>query len=87
METSVLQRLETLEKQNRRLKRAGLVAMVLAGGMLLIGQAKPQVQWKVEAERFSSSRTRTGRYEQSLAWRGTGHTSLSTTRQGRGARF
>jgi len=52
METSVLERLETLEKQNRRLKRAGLVVMVLAGATLLIGQAKPQVQWKVEAERF-----------------------------------
>ncbi len=50
METSVLERLETLEKQNRRLKRAGLVVMVLAGATLRIGQAKPQ--WKVEAERF-----------------------------------
>ena len=52
METSVHERLEKLEKQNRRLKRAGLVVMVLAGATLLIGQAKPQVQWKVEAERF-----------------------------------
>lgn len=50
METSVHERLEKLEKQNRRLKRAGLVVMVLAGATLLIGQAKPQ--WKVEAERF-----------------------------------
>lgn len=50
MEGSVLERLAKLERQNRRFKRAGLVAMVLAGATLLLGQATPQ--WKVEAERF-----------------------------------
>ena len=50
MEASVLQRLANLERQNRRFKRTGLAAMVLAGATLLIGQATPQ--WKVEAERF-----------------------------------
>lgn len=50
MDASVLERLENLERQNRRFKRAGLAAMVLAGATLLIGQATSQ--WKVEAERF-----------------------------------
>jgi hypothetical protein len=50
METSVLERLEKLERQNRRFKRAGLVVMLLAGATLLIGQAKSQ--WKAEAEMF-----------------------------------
>ncbi len=50
MEASMLERLEVLERQNRRLRRAGLVVMVLAGAALLIGQAQPK--WKVEAKRF-----------------------------------
>ncbi|MFQ5987098.1 MAG: hypothetical protein ACE5KQ_07050 [Thermoplasmata archaeon] len=46
----MLERLEILERQNRWLKRVGVVVMVLAGALLLIGQAQPK--WKIEAERF-----------------------------------
>ncbi len=50
MDASVLERLEKLERQNRGLKRAGLIVMVLAAATLLIGQAA--LQWKVEAQSF-----------------------------------
>ena len=50
MDASVLERLEKLERQNHRLKRAGLIVMVLAAATLLIGQAA--LKWKVEAQSF-----------------------------------
>ena len=34
-------RIERLERQNRRLKAAVLVPLVLAGGVVLMGQASP----------------------------------------------
>lgn len=54
----VLQRLQTLEKQNRRLKRSGLLVLVLVGSVLFIlsaakHQAMPTAATEiVEAQRF-----------------------------------
>ena len=48
--TAVVERLEKLEKQNRRLKQAGAVALILAAAVLLMGQASPNRT--VEANRF-----------------------------------
>ena len=39
---NVLERLEKLGKQNRRLKRAGLLALTAVGALLLMGQATPK---------------------------------------------
>jgi hypothetical protein len=47
--SQILTRLERVEKENRRLKRAGLAVLVLAGVVLLMGQARPN---RTEAERF-----------------------------------
>ncbi len=48
--TAVVERLEKLERQNRRMKQAGAVALVLAAAVLLIGQA-PRTRI-VEANEF-----------------------------------
>lgn len=48
--TSILVRLGQVETENRRLKRAGLGFLVLVGGLILMGQAKPNRT--IEAERF-----------------------------------
>ena len=50
MGASMLERLEMLERQNRWFKRVGLVALVLAGALLLLGQV--QTSPRVDAERF-----------------------------------
>jgi|HubBroStandDraft_5_1064220.scaffolds.fasta_scaffold219024_2 hypothetical protein len=47
----LLSRLESIERENRRLKQIGLVAIVLSTLMLLMGQAHPANQ-TVEAEKF-----------------------------------
>jgi hypothetical protein len=46
----ILARLEAVEKENRNLKRAGLVAALLVGLLLIMGQARPPRT--VEAEKF-----------------------------------
>jgi hypothetical protein len=48
---TIAERLEELEKQNRRMKRAGLFALAAASALLLMGQTAPQFR-TVEAERF-----------------------------------
>jgi hypothetical protein len=80
METSVLERLEKLEKQNRRIKRAGLAVMVFIGAALLSGQAS--VPWKIEAERFVL-RDSTGKVRGELGM--TGHGPLLTLYDNDGA--
>lgn len=47
---AVLARLDKLERQNRRLKQAGAVVLVLAAALLLMGQASPNRT--VEANEF-----------------------------------
>ena len=47
---AVMNRLERLEKQNRRMKQVGAVALVLIGSVLLMGQVAPYRT--VEANRF-----------------------------------
>jgi len=48
---SVLERLGKLERQNRRLKRAGSLALTAVAALLLMGQATPESR-TIEAERF-----------------------------------
>ena len=48
---AVMARLEKVERQNGRLKTAGIVVLVLAAGGLLMGQTQPKGQ-TVEAEEF-----------------------------------
>jgi len=48
---AVLERLENVERQNRRMKRVGLVTLVLLAAGFLVGQAQPKSQ-VVEAEQF-----------------------------------
>ena len=47
---AVVARLDKMERQNRRLKLAGLVLLVLAAAGLLMGQALPKRI--IEAEKF-----------------------------------
>ena len=61
--TAVVARLEKLERQNRRMKQAGAVALILAAAVLLMGQA-PATR-TVEANEFvlkDSSGTVRGRF-------------------------
>lgn len=52
METLV-RRLDRVERENRRLKRAGLVVLAGIAALVLMGQAKPdKVAEVVEAEKF-----------------------------------
>jgi hypothetical protein len=48
---TILERLEKLERHNRRLKRAGALALVVVSAVLLMGQAAPKSRI-VEAEEF-----------------------------------
>jgi len=48
--TAVVERLEKLERQNRRLKQMGAVALLIAAAVLLMGQASPNRT--VEANEF-----------------------------------
>ncbi len=48
---ALTQRLERLERENRRLKRAGALALLLAGGVFLMGQSLPASR-VVEAEKL-----------------------------------
>ena len=48
---AVVERLETVERQNRRMKRAGLIAIGLVGALFVMGQAEPKNR-VVEAEQF-----------------------------------
>ena len=60
---AVVERLEKLENQNRRLKQAGAVALIIAAAILLMGQASPNRT--VEANEFilkDSSGTVRGRF-------------------------
>ena len=41
-EIHMLQRIEKLEKQNRRFKVAGTFGVILAGALLIMGQASTQ---------------------------------------------
>ena len=52
--TAVVGRLEKLEKQNRRLKQVGAVALVLAVALLLMGQV-----WQTQAVNAQAPATRT----------------------------
>ena len=47
---AIVERLEGLERENRRLKRAGLAVLFLAAAGLLLGQARPSRT--VETEKF-----------------------------------
>ena len=48
--TTVMNRLERLEKQNRRIKQIGALALILLGSVFLMGQASPPRT--VEANEF-----------------------------------
>ncbi len=48
---AVVERLEELEQQNRRLKLMGVMVLILAGAGLLMGQVVPSSR-TVEAEQF-----------------------------------
>ena len=48
--TAVMNRLEKLEKQNRRFKQIGTLALILLGSVLLMGQTSPRRT--IEANRF-----------------------------------
>lgn len=48
----VVSRLERVEKENRRMKRAALGALVLAGSVFLMGQARQNTSKTIEGERF-----------------------------------
>ena len=48
--TAVVERLEKLERQNRRMKQVGAVALIIAAAVLLMGQASPNRT--VEANEF-----------------------------------
>jgi hypothetical protein len=48
---AVLERLEKLERQNRKLKRAGVLALLVVGSLVLMGQAAPKSR-TVEGEKF-----------------------------------
>ena len=48
--SAIVSRLERVEKENRRLKRAALGILVLAGAVLLMGQARPDRT--IEAQKF-----------------------------------
>ena len=47
---SLIERVERLEKQNRRMKQVGAAALLLAGALFLMGQAAPKRT--VEANEF-----------------------------------
>ena len=49
--TALVERVERMERQNRRIKFSGAVVLVLAAGTLLMGQASP-MRRVVEAEEF-----------------------------------
>ncbi len=50
---AVVERLESVERENRRLKRAGVAALAVGAAVVLMGQAVPsQVAKLVEAEQF-----------------------------------
>lgn len=50
---AIVHRLESVERENRRLKRAGVVALAVIAAVVLTGQATPrQVAKLVEAEQF-----------------------------------
>ena len=48
--TAVVNRLEQLEKQNRRFKQVGVLALILLGSVFLMGQASPPRS--IEANEF-----------------------------------
>ena len=48
---SVLERVEKLERQNRKLKSTGLIALIAIGGLLLMGQT-PSKSRTIRAEEF-----------------------------------
>ena len=48
---SVLERVEKLERQNRKLKSTGLIALIAIGGLLLMGQTSLQRR-TIQAEEF-----------------------------------
>ncbi len=48
---AILERLDRLEKQNRRLKRLGVTSLLIVAALALTGQARPKAR-TVEAERF-----------------------------------
>ncbi len=50
---NLARRLERVERENRRLKRVGVVALALIAGVVLVGQATPSnLAKKVKAEAF-----------------------------------
>ncbi len=48
----VVSRLDRVEKENRRMKRAAVGATVLVSSVLLMGQARPNTSKTIEAENF-----------------------------------
>ncbi len=50
---SVTERLEKLERQNRRMKRAGVMALIVVGAILLMGQTAPKSR-TIEAETLAA---------------------------------
>lgn len=49
---ALVRRLDALERQNRGLKRAGVVALLLLAGLWLMGRVVPQKGRLIEAERL-----------------------------------
>jgi len=49
---AIMSRLERVEKENRRMKQVALGVLVIAGSVILMGQARPNKNKTIEAERF-----------------------------------
>ena len=53
LESSVLARLDKLEKQNRRLKRVGFVLLFLSGAFFWMGQARVNISKEIQSRKFT----------------------------------
>lgn len=76
---NLVQRLDRVERENRRWKRAGTTVLAALAALVLMGQAKPdKVAEVVEAEKFVL-RDKTGKLRATLAIAADGVVSLSLT--------
>lgn len=82
----LMNRLDRVERENRRLKEVGSVVLVAVASLVLMGQAVPNVAKVVEAERFVL-RDASGKLRAELAVDDNGAAYLSILdREGKGSR-